>query len=368
MAKARHRRRRSRRAGTVAIVVVTACLVALLVGVKGHLPGASSDGASSGAMTAPSGYTSQQLIFDDKFSGTSLDTSKWTTALGAQGIVWNNHGALPSPYSGPNVPGDGTEAAMFGPSQVTVNNGLTLTAQRNANRYAGSYPWISGVVTTEGKFSLPDAWLVRPGEGQDARPVTGHVARHLVPSGGLRNSEQRVRRLRGRGSRWGSERERALELLRGPGPGRRALERRDRRHRRLSPLRVPVHPGPVHHRLLRREAGVAGAGVERHHHHRRDPTRSSSNSRWPRRRDRGFIPRRRVPPRRRAWKSPRSRRTPSGWRQALLTDAISSLSWRSPTSGIRGTRQESLMRLKLAFWSQAMRPELHPVIGSSDPT
>ena len=82
--------------------------------------------------------------------------------MGAQGIAWNNDGSLPLPYSGPNVPGDGNEAAMFGPSQVSVDNGLTLTAQRNTNGYAGTYPWISGVVTTEGKFSLPTGgWYVQ---------------------------------------------------------------------------------------------------------------------------------------------------------------------------------------------------------------
>ena len=43
-----------------------------------------------------------------------------------------------------------------------MNNGLTLTAQRNTNQYAGTYPWISGVVTTEGKFSLPTGgWYVQ---------------------------------------------------------------------------------------------------------------------------------------------------------------------------------------------------------------
>ena len=51
---------------------------------------------------------------------------------------------------------------MFRPSQVSVNNGLTLTAQPNVNQYAGTYPWISGVVTTEGKFSLPTTgWYVQ---------------------------------------------------------------------------------------------------------------------------------------------------------------------------------------------------------------
>ncbi len=117
--------------------------------------------APSAGMAAPAGYTGQQMIFDDQFSGNSLDTSKWVTYLGAQGGVWNDHGSLPVPFSGPNTPIT-TEAAMFGPSQVSVNNGLTLTAQRNTNQYAGTFPWLSGVVTTEGKFSLPTGgWYVQ---------------------------------------------------------------------------------------------------------------------------------------------------------------------------------------------------------------
>jgi beta-glucanase (GH16 family) len=116
----------------------------------------------SGGLSAPAGYTSQQLIFDDQFSGTRLDATKWNTYLGAQGSAWNNNGSLPAPYSGPNVPGAGTDLEMFGPSQVGVDNGLTLTAQRNENQYARTYPWISGVVTTEGKFSLPTTgWYVQ---------------------------------------------------------------------------------------------------------------------------------------------------------------------------------------------------------------
>ena len=51
---------------------------------------------------------------------------------------------------------------MFGPSQVSVNDGLTLAAQRNRNAYSGTYPWLSGAVTTEGKFSLPaTGWYVQ---------------------------------------------------------------------------------------------------------------------------------------------------------------------------------------------------------------
>ena len=117
--------------------------------------------ASDGGLPAPPGYTNQQLIFDDRFAGTTLDTTKWTTSLGADGVVWNDFGKLPSPYSGTNVPGS-NDMAMYAPSQVSVDNGLTLTALRNTNQYAGAYPWLSGVLTTEGKFSLPTGgWYVQ---------------------------------------------------------------------------------------------------------------------------------------------------------------------------------------------------------------
>ncbi|HVT42713.1 MAG TPA: hypothetical protein VHD39_06985 [Acidimicrobiales bacterium] len=125
--------------------------------------GSSGSGSgSTGPLTAPSGYSSNQLILDDNFSGTTLNSNNWVTYLGASGVRWNNNGALPSPYSGQNTPIT-TESAMFGPSQVSVNNGLTLTAQRNTNQYSGTYPWISGVVSTEGKFSLPSSgpWYVQ---------------------------------------------------------------------------------------------------------------------------------------------------------------------------------------------------------------
>ena len=121
----------------------------------------TANATQSGSMSAPAGYTNQQLLFDDQFSGTSLDTTKWTTYLGAEGGVWNNRGSLPSPYSGNNMPGS-NDMSMYAPSQVSVNNGLTLTAQRNTNQYSGTYPWLSGVVTTEGKFTLPTGgWYVQ---------------------------------------------------------------------------------------------------------------------------------------------------------------------------------------------------------------
>jgi hypothetical protein len=141
-------------------------------GTGGSGSSATTPGGSSGTGTAPggsnkvglappSGYTTSQMIFDDEFKGTSLNTSNWVTSLGSNNTVWNDNGKLPSPYSGATLPG-GTDGALFAPSQVNVNNGLTLTAVRNTNQYSSSYPWLSGVVTTMGKFSLPTtSWYVQ---------------------------------------------------------------------------------------------------------------------------------------------------------------------------------------------------------------
>ena len=154
MAKVRGHRFRTARA--VTIVVVLACIASLVVVLKVHSPP-----QYSGDLRAPAGFTNQQLIFDDRFSGTSLDTTKWTPDLGAGGQRRDDNGALPAPYSGDNMPG-ANNIALFGPSQTSVNHGLKLTAQRNTNQYSGTYPWLSGVITTEGKFSLPTGgWYVQ---------------------------------------------------------------------------------------------------------------------------------------------------------------------------------------------------------------
>jgi hypothetical protein len=108
----------------------------------------------SPGMSPPPGYTAAQMIFEDSFPGTALNTSHWVTYLGANGGIWNNFGKYGPGESGPNTPAQ-NNAEYYDPSQVVVNNGLTLTAVRSA-KYAGmGLSWVSGIVTTEGKFSLP---------------------------------------------------------------------------------------------------------------------------------------------------------------------------------------------------------------------
>jgi beta-glucanase (GH16 family) len=151
----------------VKVLIVAFCVAPLLGACTTTTVDSSSSVSSSGdarpssTMAPPTGYTRKQLIFEDHFYGTKLDTSKWNTYIGSEGIRWNDRGLLPAPFSGPNTPIT-EETAMFAPSQVTVDNGLTLTAQRNGNLLSRAYPWISGVVTTEGKFSLPlGGWYVQ---------------------------------------------------------------------------------------------------------------------------------------------------------------------------------------------------------------
>ncbi len=115
----------------------------------------------SGEMSSPAGYNSSEKILDDDFSGTRLDTSVWNTYIGANGNVWDDLGQFPSPYSGPNTPSS-TNAEFYSPSQVSVDNGLTLTAQRSSAESGLGLSWVSGVVSTEGKFSLPaGGWYVQ---------------------------------------------------------------------------------------------------------------------------------------------------------------------------------------------------------------
>jgi len=109
---------------------------------------------TSDGMTAPAGYTAQQKVFDDNFA--VPDSTKWITKEGSGGQIWNNEGSLPAGYSGNNMPG-GTGAAVFNASQLSYGpNGLTITAQQNTTGVQESnFPWISGMINSMGKFTLP---------------------------------------------------------------------------------------------------------------------------------------------------------------------------------------------------------------------
>ena len=118
---------------------------------------ATTPTVSSGEMAPPAGYTPSQMYFDDQFTGTSLNTSNWTPEL-APGGPWDDE-SLGAPYTS----GGPYQAAYWGPAQVTVDNGVTLTARHTTSSdvgYSKGFKWVSGVITSN--FTLPSSgWYVQ---------------------------------------------------------------------------------------------------------------------------------------------------------------------------------------------------------------
>ena len=120
-------------------------------------PTTTQSSSSGGEMAAPAGYTASQMTVDDNFASTSLDSSDWTPAV-APGAVWNDEN-LPA---GDSSAGS-NQAAYWTPGQVSVDNGLTLTARQTVPSDAGysqGFNWVSGAITS--KFTLPSTgWYVQ---------------------------------------------------------------------------------------------------------------------------------------------------------------------------------------------------------------
>jgi beta-glucanase (GH16 family) len=107
-------------------------------------------------MAPPAGYSAGQLIFDDQFSGTSLNSAHWTTFMGGQGDPFWNSDGLPA---GDSAAGTHFHQTYFSPSQVTVNDGLTLTMVPDTKYSSLGYRYRSGVVTTGDKFTLRSGYV-----------------------------------------------------------------------------------------------------------------------------------------------------------------------------------------------------------------
>ena len=111
----------------------------------------------SGTLPTPAGFTASELVFNNNFSGGSLNASSWNTYMASsQYGVWFPNGSGGSALSRPGSYFD--EYDM--PSHVSVNNGLTLTAVRQSiTANVGTYPVTSGVVTTYGKMEFDGGYL-----------------------------------------------------------------------------------------------------------------------------------------------------------------------------------------------------------------
>jgi beta-glucanase (GH16 family) len=163
--------------------LVLACLIVALVTV---LLEVLTTGHATG-MASPAGYSAGQLIFDDQFSGMSLNSAHWNTFMGGQGEgIWNSDG-LPA---GDSAAGAHFHQTYFSPSQVTVNGGLTLTMVPDTKYSSLGYQYRSGVVTTYDKFTLrsgyvqikakmsdaslggwPAIWFIDPSDGRGSQEI-----------------------------------------------------------------------------------------------------------------------------------------------------------------------------------------------------
>ncbi|MBR0900663.1 glycoside hydrolase family 16 protein [Bradyrhizobium tropiciagri] len=113
------------------------------------------------ALAAPAGFTSSNLVYQESFSGTTLDSywHNYITSRAANGWAWNSNG------SGGSGPGGPYDADYDMPSQVTVNNGvLDLTAIRQNvtgmnQGTAQSFPITSGAVSSYGNLEFDGGYL-----------------------------------------------------------------------------------------------------------------------------------------------------------------------------------------------------------------
>jgi hypothetical protein len=95
-------------------------------------------------LAPPAGYTASDEVFNDNFSGTTLDQywHPYITSNAAQGYPWNTGGSSGSSEGGP-----GTFVADYDlPSHVSVDNGLTLTTTKQSFTTAdgGTYSYTGG--------------------------------------------------------------------------------------------------------------------------------------------------------------------------------------------------------------------------------
>ncbi len=103
-------------------------------------------GASGSPQPVGSDPGPWNLVFDSEFSGSSLDTSQWSTGWFGSGIT---------------QPVNSYEQQCYDPAQVSVANGeLDLTAIAKAENCGGvTRPYASGMVSTYGLFSFTYGYM-----------------------------------------------------------------------------------------------------------------------------------------------------------------------------------------------------------------
>jgi beta-glucanase (GH16 family) len=107
-------------------------------------------------LTPPAGYTSNELLFNDSFQGSSLNSSYWNkyiSTAGSGGSPWSSNGSGGSAIG----PAGSYDAEYDQASHVTVNNGLTLLATNQSTE--SGYPYTSGVISSYDKVEFDGGYL-----------------------------------------------------------------------------------------------------------------------------------------------------------------------------------------------------------------
>src|SRR5260370_28356553 len=101
--------------------------------------------------------------------------------MGGQGDpIWNSDG-LPA---GDSAAGAQFHQTYFSPSQVTVNDGLTLTMVPDTRYSSLGYGYRSGVVTTDDKFTLRSGYVQIKAKMPDASLGAWPAIWFIDPNGG----------------------------------------------------------------------------------------------------------------------------------------------------------------------------------------
>ena len=168
--------------------IVLACLIVIFAAVLLSILGIVNIGDDPApGMPPPAGYSANQLILDDQFPGTSLNSASWNPAMGGQGDpVWNSQG-LPA---GDSAAGTQSHQTFFSPAQVTVNNGLILTMVPDTTYSSLGYRYRSGVVTTDGKFTLRSGYVQIKAKMSDASRGGWPAIWFIDPTSGSSSSQE----------------------------------------------------------------------------------------------------------------------------------------------------------------------------------
>ncbi len=119
-------------------------------------PIGSGGSGGSGSLDPPAGYYAHALLFEDLFTGGSLDSTKWIPQIADQFGVWQANVPSGTRYSGVNA--GNFDAEYFDANQLATGvGGLKITATRDTS-FAG-YTWKSGAISTHGKFSFTGGYV-----------------------------------------------------------------------------------------------------------------------------------------------------------------------------------------------------------------